>query len=200
MNSEEGHPPPQHLGNVGAGDQARFGIATHWLAANFAGCWYRDACREADDLSNDARRREIIFAVACAESYLAEWVRDRVGPERFDIHLPPDDRRGIRERWKEVAKSLQEELVAAAAPKFNTSKPWRDFHKVVGFRDGLLHGRASRPYVPGTGVAVANLPKVEELAQLNPGFARDAVKDVIDELSAAAGTQAPDWLIEKSAE
>ena len=43
----------------------------------FAPAWFNDALREAES-NRDARRREIGFPVACAESYLFEWVRDSV--------------------------------------------------------------------------------------------------------------------------
>lgn len=38
-----------------------------WKSANLAQPWYEDALREAKDSARDARRREILFAVATAE-------------------------------------------------------------------------------------------------------------------------------------
>jgi len=51
---------------------------TPWITASFADRWYADALAEAKKDGADSRRREIVFAVACAECYLFEWVRDTV--------------------------------------------------------------------------------------------------------------------------
>lgn len=47
---------------------------TVWLTYAFARDWYKDALREArEGRDHHARRREILFAVCAAESYLVEW-------------------------------------------------------------------------------------------------------------------------------
>lgn len=57
---------------------------TVWNIATFAPEWYADALREALLSGRDARRREIVFAVCCAESYLIEWVRDHVLNKQYN--------------------------------------------------------------------------------------------------------------------
>jgi hypothetical protein len=55
------------------------GIAAVWLTASFAREWFNDAVHEARTGGDiQAKRREIVFAVSFAESYLFEWVRDQV--------------------------------------------------------------------------------------------------------------------------
>jgi hypothetical protein len=55
------------------------GTPTIWLTYPFAKEWFEDALHEAKTgIDHNARRREIVFAVCFAESYLFEWVRDQV--------------------------------------------------------------------------------------------------------------------------
>lgn len=50
-----------------------FGMPTIWLSYCFAPEWFADALNEAKTgRDHNTRRREIIFAVCCAESYLVE--------------------------------------------------------------------------------------------------------------------------------
>ena len=59
--------------------------STAWRADSFARAWFEDALREANTGAGpNARRREIVFAVACAESYLLEWVRVNVLDRDFE--------------------------------------------------------------------------------------------------------------------
>lgn len=97
------------------------GEAKLWLSQKFAGLWFQDAMREAADCSIDARRREIIFAVTCVESYLLEWVLERVGPQNLDDDLPPRDKSGIVERWKVVLKKLHQSGHMECVPNFRSS-------------------------------------------------------------------------------
>lgn len=185
---------PQRIGNAGGCDQSAFGSTATWLAQNFARHWYADACREAADKSPHARRREIVFTVACAEAYPAEWARDLVGPEIInDVYLPAVDGRGIKERWKAVVKKLHANHVISACQNFKPL-PWNNFVNLVNLRDGLLHARANRPYVPGSDCASQTMSKVEELQKFAPGEARDRLKMLILDLTEATDTNPPSWL------
>src|SRR5262245_61990872 len=85
------------------------GTVTLWRSASLAPRWFEDGKREAAIHGPDARRREILFAVRFAESYLLEWVRDEVVKRQFAAlaeYFPPDDQRGVIDRWKEVPKLL----------------------------------------------------------------------------------------------
>ncbi|CAN5742002.1 hypothetical protein BH24CHL4_BH24CHL4_21430 [soil metagenome] len=71
------------------------------------------------------RRREILFAVCCAESYIYEWTIDTLGSssegwrlraeidEYFD--LEPKGRRfpSLIEQWKDIPKRLCEAMVTS---------------------------------------------------------------------------------------
>ena len=77
----------------------------------YAERWFRDACWEArrpesrGDLH--CRRRELVFAVSFAESYLFEWVAAAVGwsPRELEHYFPSKDR-GIVEKWRRVPQAL----------------------------------------------------------------------------------------------
>src|SRR5919112_3743691 len=72
--------PPDQTGTVGGvPSEESIGELTVWLTYSFAPEWFEDALNEAKrGADHNARRREIVFAVCCAESYLFEWVRDEI--------------------------------------------------------------------------------------------------------------------------
>src|SRR5688572_8466411 len=77
---------------------------TIWSTYSFAPEWFADARHEArTGTDHHARRREIVFAVCCAESYLVEWVRDEVLRSEFrriNEFFPPNPRHpeGVRDK------------------------------------------------------------------------------------------------------
>ena len=184
----------QYISNVGVGEQSSSGEVTLWLTQKFAELWFLDAKREAADYSFDARRREIIFAVATVESYLLEWVLEMVGPQKLDDYLPALDRRGIKERWKEVVKKLYENTQIQGLPNFSTSPPWQNFLKMADFRNGLLHARSGRPDTTGRSACNQPMPTIGELKQLKPGAACAVVKALIEENAQITETELPRWL------
>ena len=86
----------------------RAAFSIPWNSFSFARDWFEDALREAQTgKDHNSRRREIVFAVCCVESYLIEWLRDDVLNRKFDSfprYFPPGDHRGIRPRWKGVIR------------------------------------------------------------------------------------------------
>src|SRR5437016_1725000 len=90
--------------------QEAVGTPTVWKTYCFAPEWFNDALNEArTGLDHKSRRREIIFSVCAAESYLFEWVRDEVLNRNFSelkSYFLPGKRRGITEKWKEIPKQL----------------------------------------------------------------------------------------------
>lgn len=159
-----------------------------WLAQNFAQQWYLDACNEANTNTLDARRREIIFAVACIESYLVEWVRDCFSVDCLNEHLAPIEKKGINERWKLVIKELCDKK-EYEAPCFKTGK-WSEFTKYIKYRNSLLHGNMSKPYIQKKN---NDSPTFESLSKLKPGAASGIVYELILELSQVTNTQIPTW-------
>ena len=128
------------------------GQMTPWVSVSFAKSWFSDARYEARTDGRDARRREILFAAACAESFLLEWTRDVAlnhDMSRVSEFFPPDDRAGIEQRWKRVTKALAVGRLIAAIPDFRRSAAWREFVSLVDMRNGLVHANVSRPLTPG---------------------------------------------------
>lgn len=167
-----------------------------WQSANLARPWYEDALREAKDLDRGARRREILFAVAAAETYLFEWVRDDVlhhDYARLDDFFPPGSRTPIRDKWKDVPKELLAQKLIMGVPDLN-SATWPAFCKLVDFRSGLIHGSASRPFTSGLPVESMPVPTWQELQALACGWAVGVVFDLVTDLNDAAGIKSPAWL------
>ncbi len=89
-----------------------------WRSYSFAPDWFADASREAKDKGRGPRRREILFAVCAAESYVLEWVRDTVlrqqDLEKLEEFFPAYDTRGVRDKLKEIPKKLEKPDVSPA--------------------------------------------------------------------------------------
>jgi transcriptional regulator with XRE-family HTH domain len=175
------------------------GAATLWLTSSFAPEWFADALREArTGQDHHARRREIVWAVCCVESYLFEWARDQVLKRNFaeiERYFPSDDRRGIRQRWKEVVKELQRANHIPNSPEFQGTY-WDDFILLVRYRDGLVHARASRPETDSQPKEAKPVPSKTVLDQLSAGWAVRVVVTLMRRLHDAVGTPSPTWLIE----
>lgn len=173
------------------------GAPTVWLSANFALYWYADAKLEAIGVGDSQRRRrEITFSVAAVESYLLEWVRDEVLKRDFvllDTYFPPGEHRPVTEKWKETMKVLASNGLIQSAPSF-AGKTWAEFRRLVEFRNGLVHVRASRPQTVGLSEIQMPVPSMEDLQALEPGWAVGVITALIRELHMATGTEEPDWL------
>jgi hypothetical protein len=170
-----------------------------WNSYSFAPEWFKDALSEArTGQDHHSRRREILFAVCFVESYLFEWVRDEVLNREFNEltqYFPDKDRRGIRKRWKEVIKNLEQDKKILKAPSFGNSD-WNDFVELVKYRDGLVHAGASRPETnsPISQAYASPEPSKTGLGQLQAGWAVSVVVALLRHLHDAIGTPAPEWL------
>ena len=173
--------------------------ATLWLTSSFAPEWFADALREArTGQDHHARRREIVWAVCCVESYLFVWARDQVlkrNVTEIERFFPSDDRRGIRQRWKEVIKELHRANYIPNSPEFQGAY-WDDFILLVRYRDGLVHARASRPETDSQPKEAKPLPSKTVLDQLSAGWAVRVVVTLTRRLHDAVGTPQPTWLVE----
>jgi hypothetical protein len=171
-----------------------------WNSYSFAPEWFKDALSEArTSQDHHSHRREILFAVCFVESYLFEWVRDEVLSREFNelgkYFFHPGKPPGIRERWKTVIKQLEGNKKILKAPSFGYSD-WNDFVKLVNYRNGLVHARASRPETnsPISQAYAPPEPSKTELGQLQAGWAVSVVVALVRHLHDAVGTPAPDWL------
>ena len=173
--------------------------ATFWSSYSFAPEWFNDALNEArTGKDHHARRREIIFAVCCAESYLVEWIRDEVlnrDFNRLNQFFPPGERHGVAEKWKEVPKALYDAGLISAVP--NLGRPyWQNWLKLVDLRNGLIHAKASRPETHSQTADERPVPSRNDLEKLPPSWAIKVVVTLIRELHAAVSTPVPAWLVD----
>jgi len=181
----------------GSGEMSLAGYAPPvWIASTFAPRWYADAIQEARvGVGRDARRREIVFAVCSAESYLVEWVRDSVLNREFDDlskYFPAGKLEGILDRWKRVVKDLTADGRISKSQAFG-GKVWQDFVELVEYRNGLVHGRSSRPATSGQPANLNPVPSMDLLDQLAPGWAAKVVQVLVNDLHSTVGTAPPAW-------
>jgi hypothetical protein len=162
----------------------------------FAPKWFGDALSEARrPPSLDTKRREIVFAACCAESYLMEWTLGillKVGPrpeERLLDFFKVNDRRPVTERYDKVTKKLNSDGLIPDRPDFSDphGKEWA---RLLEFRNALVHANVSRPVEPSMKVSP------QDLDQIVPGWAVRIVIERIKRLHTAAKTDPPTWLIE----
>lgn len=170
---------------------------TPWKHYSFAPEWYHDALHEAAVGHDHAsRRREILFSVCCAESYLFESVRDDVLHQDFtklSTYFPQSDRTGIRVRWKKVIRAVHRDRLISEVPDFSTSS-WSDFTSLVNYRDGLVHGKSSRPDTHALPQEERPLPSKSHLDELMAGWAVTVIGNLIRALHRASGTKPPSWV------
>ena len=173
------------------------GEPTVWQSRSYAPAWFSDARREAhSDEGGQARRREIVFAVCFVESYLFEWVRDEVLKSDFrrvDKYFPQHDSRGIRQRWKETLKNLHRDSEIPAVPDFESER-WKEFCKLVDYRNGLVHAGASRPDTELLSDKQKPVPSGNVLGQLEAGWALSVADGVVRDGHIAVGSDPPAWL------
>jgi hypothetical protein len=165
--------------------------ASIWRNASFAADWYEDALEEARAGGTFKKnvRREIIFAVCAAESYLFEWVRDRVLSRDFakvENFFPPGEKRPVQDRWKDVLKQLEQDRLITKSPSFDT-QVWGDFTTLVRYRHDIVHANVSRPS-----------HDEHDSFHVVPGWATNVVFELISNLHEAVGTPPPKWLVKNS--
>ncbi len=134
-----------------------------------------------------------------AESYLFEFVRDHLFSGHYEAlleYFPHDDRRGIRDRWKEVLKELFEDSLIKAVPDFCRDPSWQRFVVLVKYRDGLIHAKASRPATSDQKDEEKPLPSPEDLDRLPAGWAVKVVVELVKNLHRHAEIPTPAWLVE----
>jgi hypothetical protein len=201
---ETSGPPPDQIHPIfGRSTSRSMGEATLWVRYSFAPEWFEDALHEAKTGDNhNARRREIVFAVCCAESYLFEWVRDRV-LDRSDFekivkdlnkYFPSGSGEGVRDKWKDVLKQLKNDGFIPAVPDLSQAC-WSDFRRLVDMRNGLVHASASRPETAQQPQNEKPLPSKGDLDNLQSGWATNVVVKLIENLHRAVETPPPSWLV-----
>ena len=170
---------------------------TLWLTYTFAPEWLQDAREEIKDFNSAARRRELVFAVSFIEAYLIEWVRDSVLNRDFrqlSDCFPKDAKVGIRDKWKNVLKTLKRDGLLKEIPNFSDNQVWREFCLVVRYRNGVVHGASSRPETSDLEEGLKPEPSKGDLNNIQPGWATEKCVDLVKQLHQVTGTQLPDWI------
>lgn len=165
---------------------------TVWLAENFAESWYRDALHEAREGEDvDSIRREIVFAVCFAESYIFEWARRTVDVGVINDYFPPRSYRTLKRKWHEVPRKLHRDGKISKAPKLNLSM----LGTLIEYRNGLVHARASRPATHSQPQESKPFPTKKVLEARGSGWAVGIVADLVEKLHAELGTPRPQYLV-----
>jgi hypothetical protein len=204
MSEKPGSERKDVIENLGVGRSVSRGLSMKaWAADSFAEDWFNDACKEAGVKSDaNARRREIIFAVCCAEAYIVEWVRDEVLKcdfERLNEYFPPGEGTKVIEKWRDIPKKLVENQLITCSPNLSQGegqKIWNDFQNLVKYRNGLIHARASRPDTDSQSKEEQPIPRAHFLRnELEAGWATGVVCRLAKHLHDVTGTSVPKWLV-----
>lgn len=185
------------------------GSARVMLSSSWAQNWYEDALNEVVTAKTESDtnfvRREIIFAVCFAESYLLEWARDIAFRGNTDEkiilikkYFRIEGYEGLTDRWKRIIKEICSKELKISPPNFGESF-WSEWVKLVDFRSGFSHGRESIPY--GTDPPDKDIYRITspgEAAGLKVGWATRNVFNLISKLhevtDSATGEKSPSWL------
>ena len=77
-----------------------------------------------------------------------------------------------------------------------SGKVWQEFVDLVQYRNGLVHGRSSRPASSGQPNKLKPIPSTDDLDQLASGWAVRIILALLLDLHHTAGTVPPMWLVE----
>lgn len=166
--------------------------------ANLAKEWFADMVREAERQTEDivgAIRREIVFAVCFAESYIFEWAREVAGSHEvikyFKFREPFED---VKQKWKTVPAELHEKGLIDTESE--PSIDWGQMGEVTKYRHGLVHGAASIP----SGLKTEEdeppqpMPTLSHLRRRGQRWALAAVLKVVEQLHRETDTPLPEYL------
>lgn len=192
--------PTQIIAPTGIASAEIVNGPTVWLSYRFAPEWFNDALQEArSGADHHSRRREIIFAVCAAKSYILEWVRDEVLNRNFQMlnnYFPPGRWMTVTEKWKEIPKQLFADRLIPGLPVLESPGYWGEWLKLIEFRNGLIHARASRPETAALNENEKPKPSKTALDNMAPGWPTGVVVELIRRLHAAAGSPVPEWINE----
>lgn len=171
-------------------------IASPWIYQSFAKAWFKDALNEVrHGIDIDSRRREIIFAVAFAESYLVEWVRDDILKKdfgKFNLYFPINKKMSAEYKWKEIPKQLCMDKLLRETPNLKSTF-WGNWKELIDCRDGFIHAVTScpenleSPHKKG-------LTKIHKISKIKSGWATHVVIELVEQFHKAANMPTPEWL------
>jgi hypothetical protein len=168
-----------------------------WLSYSFAPDWFNDAYNEAvNGKDHNSKRREIIFAVCTAESYIVEWVRDYILNKNYLLlsnYFKTDQRIGTEQKWKNILNQLFREKKISKIPDCSNNE-WCNFTRLIKLRNGLIHASSSKPESLSITEKENPYPSRSELDKIKHGWATRTIAIWIKHVHNEINTQAPDWL------
>jgi hypothetical protein len=171
------------------------------MTSSYSRDWFDYAIHEAKAGSKPhSLRKEILFAVCFAETYLFEWIRDDVlkgDYEKLIKYFPSGEKRGVKDKWKDIPKQLYKDGLIAALPD-NSGVERKSFMDLIAMRDGLVHARTSRPEKTLQPEEEKPFPRQQDLEKYSPGEPTKVVISLIKKLHQDIGTSVPNWMNEPS--
>ena len=171
-------------------------IASPWIYQSFAHEWLKDALNEArHGVGINSHRREIVFAVAFAESYLVEWVRDDILKKdfnKFNHYLPINKRLSALDKWKEIPKQLCKDNLLRETPNLKATF-WVNWAKLIAYRDEFIHAVTSCPENLEL-LREKEMSKIHEMSKIKSGWATKVVVELVKQFHKAANMPMPEWL------
>jgi hypothetical protein len=156
-------------------------IASPWIYQSFAKAWFEDALNEVcHRIDIESRRREIIFAVAFAESYLVEWVRDDILEKdfkKFNHYFPINKKISAADKWKEIPKQLCKDNLLRETPILEATF-WVNWIKLINYRDGFIHAVTSCPEDLEI-LRKKELSKIHKMSKIKSGWATHVVIELV---------------------
>lgn len=167
------------------------------VASNLARRWLADTIKEAQRENGDTTdsiRREIVFAVCFAESYIFEWAREVAGWQEVIRYFKFDRPEKVKDRWKRVPAELYDDGVVETQSR--PAIDWGKMGEVTQYRHGLVHGASSIPRgLKGEqGEAPEPVPSLGDLRKRGQGWALKAVLNVVEQLHRETDTALPEYL------
>lgn len=171
-------------------------IGSPWIYQSFAKAWFKDALNEArHGIDIDSHRREIIFAVAFAESYLVEWVRDDILKKdfvKFNVYFPVSKKISAEDKWKKIPKQLCKDKLLGKTPILEATF-WDNWKKLINYRDGFIHAVTSCPENLEA-LRKKESSKIHEMSKIKSGWATNVVIELVKQFHKAANMPTPEWL------
>ena len=187
-----------HLKADSAESYSEAGTPILSTATNYAADWYADARGEVSDSANKQnKRREIVFSVFFLESYLYEWVRNQRSDflaKLFDKGAKTLDGKhslqGLKFKWQYIPSAIAHELMLATDFELDLN----ELERLIKFRDGFVHAKASRFYNDNTEEIILPVPSQEKLANTSQsGWAVTTAKNLVISLHQKTDSDPPKY-------
>ena len=102
----------------------------------------------------------------------------------------------VTEKWKEIPKQLFADRLITGVPVLENPGYWGEWLKLIEFRNGLIHARASRPETTSLDEKEKPKPSKTVLDNMAPGWPTRVVVELIRRLHTAVGSAIPEWISE----